>query len=151
MQEIFRLSNDLLFYLLKFLNTLEIINLKRTCRKWYHIIGKKELKITIPEKLKKFVIGDGDAGEGYGAIFVSDRITAINAVMSSEPGTYALRSGSWGDNELIISYNENGSFKEIKLYIFCDRIYTKKPVGDEYANLNEVITRFPQKFQRPFK
>jgi hypothetical protein len=108
--------------------------------------GKVPRQNVIPEKLQRFVIGGG-----YAPIFVSDRITAINAVISSEPGTYALRAGSGGDNELVISYNENGNFKEIKLYIFCDRIYTKKPVGDEYANLNEVITSFLQKFQRPFK
>lgn len=48
------LSDDLLFYLLKFLNTLDIINLKRTSRKWYHIIKEKELKITVPKELRNY-------------------------------------------------------------------------------------------------
>lgn len=48
----FILSDDLLFYLVNFLNTLDIINLKRTSRRLYNIIKRKDLKITKNEELK---------------------------------------------------------------------------------------------------
>jgi hypothetical protein len=108
------LSDDLFFYLFKFLNTIDLINLKRTCKKMYNLLHTKNLSIDISDKLKNIE-------------HICDHETFISVLISD--------SNNEIDDEFFdLTIIKNGN--EIELGEYDDHCYR---LPDKYRIYNDII------------